>query len=217
MLLLPTHALGYAKRLAYAESFIPNSCTRNLQVGTYIMYSPALPDENSYAITFRSASRGTLSCGDAYEPGEDLEIHMALPSNHETVFDLFGGAKFYYGHCSPESDANGNGNNPGVRGTSIRTSGSTGTNYIKLSTPADGAEISVVAAYGKNSNQVWVTEPCTLVGGPAAVSPSPSPPPPSPSPSPPPPSPAPSPPPPIPPGRAIKAGKIEVEVSQGQG
>ena len=184
MLLLPTHALGYSSRMTYAESFIPNSCTRQLQVGTYIMYSPALADDKFYEITFRSASRGTLRCGDTYEPGEDLEIHMALPSNHETVFDLFGGAKFYYGHCSPESDANGNGNNPGVRGTSIRTSGSTGTNYIKLSTPsADGAEISVVAAYGKNSNQVWVTEPCTLARA-AAVSPSPSPPPPPPSPSP---------------------------------
>ena len=200
MLLLHSHALGYAKRLAYAESFIPNSCTRQLQVGTSIMYSPALADDKFYEITFRAASRGvTLSCGDAYEPGEDLEIHMALPSNHEAVFDLFGGAKFYYGHCSPESDANGNGNNPGVRGTSFRTSGSTGTNYKPLSTPADGAEISVVAAYGKNSNQVWVTEPCTLARA-AAVSPSPSPPPPSPSPSPsPPPSPSPSPPPPSPP------------------
>ena len=52
---------------------------------------------------------------------------------------------------------------------------------------------------------------------PSPSPPPPTPPPPSPSPSPPPPSPAPSPPPPIPPGRAIKAGKIEVEVSQGQG
>ena len=167
MLLLHSHTLGYARRLTYAESFIPNSCTRNLQVGTVIMDSPALPDDNSYAITFRAASRGvTLSCGDAYEPGEDLVIHMALPSNHETVFDLSGGAKFYYGHCSPESDYDGKGNNPGVRGISLRTSGSTGTNYIPLNTSsADGAEISVVAAYGNPTQQVYVTEPCTLVGG----------------------------------------------------
>ena len=215
MLLLPNHALGNARYLTYADRFVPNRCSRKLEVGTNIMYSPALPDTNSYAITFRAASRGvTLSCGGAYEPGEDLEIHMALPSNNEVVFDLFGGAKFYFGHCSPESDANGDGNNPGVRYTQkVFATVNTGTNYIPLSTPADGAEISVVAAYARNSVQVYVTEPCTLVGGAAAVSPSPSPPPPSPSPSPPPPSPAPSPPPPIPPGRAIKAGKIEVEVS----
>ena len=198
MLLLTTHALSYSSRMTYAESFIPNSCTRQLQVGTYIMYSPALADDNFYEITFRSASRGTLRCGDTYEPGEDLEIHMAVPSNHEVVFDLFGGAKFYFGHCSPESDANGSGNNPGVRGRSGNT-GNTGTLYYPLSTPADGAEISVVAAYGKNSNQVWVTEPCTLVGGAAAVSPSPSPPRPALAPPSPPPPPSPSPPPPPPP------------------
>ena len=99
--------------MTYAESFIPNSMHAKLQVGTYIMYSPALPDDNFYAITFRSASRGTLRCGGAYEPGEDLEIHMALPSNNEVVFDLFGGAKFYFGHCSPESDANGTREQPG--------------------------------------------------------------------------------------------------------